>query len=63
MWWDHLKKDKNLDEKRILWKQFKGYFEEKKIFEHCYERKMKEFFEIKLGSMTMEEYEKRFFEC
>jgi hypothetical protein len=30
--------------------------------EHYYERKMKEFFELKLGSMTMDEYEKRFFE-
>jgi hypothetical protein len=29
---------------------------------HYYERKMKEFFELKLGSMAMDEYEKRFFE-
>jgi hypothetical protein len=32
------------------------------LFELYYERKMKEFFELKLGSMTMDEYEKRFFE-
>ena len=34
------------------------------MFEHYYEKKMKEFFELKLGSMTMDsyEYEKRFFE-
>jgi hypothetical protein len=32
------------------------------LSEHYYERKMKEFFELKLGTMTMEEYEKRFFE-
>jgi hypothetical protein len=30
--------------------------------EHYYERKMKGFCELKLGSMTMDEYEKRFFE-
>jgi hypothetical protein len=32
------------------------------LFEHYYERKMKEFFELKLGSMTMDEYEKGLFE-
>ena len=30
--------------------------------EHYYEIKMKEFFELKLGTMTMDEYENRFFE-
>ena len=62
MWWDQLNQAKNLDEKRISWRQFKGYFQEKYFFEHYYERKMKELFELKLGTMTMEEYEKRFFE-
>jgi hypothetical protein len=62
MWWDQLKQAKHLDEKRISWRQFKGYFQEKYLSEHYYERKMKEFFELKLGSMTMDEYEKRFFE-
>jgi hypothetical protein len=32
------------------------------LSKHYYERKMKEFFELKLGSMTMDEYEKRLFE-
>jgi predicted AlkP superfamily phosphohydrolase/phosphomutase len=59
---DQLKKAKHLDEKRVSWRQFKGYFQEKYFSEHYYERKMKEFFELKLGSMTMDEYEKRFFE-
>jgi hypothetical protein len=62
MWWDQLKQSKHLDEKKVSWRQFKGYFQEKYLSEHYYERKMKEFFELKLGSMTMDEYEKRFFE-
>jgi hypothetical protein len=62
MWWNQLKKAKNLDEKMISWKQLKGYFQEKYLSEHYYERNLKEFFEIKLGTMEMEEYEKRFFE-
>jgi hypothetical protein len=30
--------------------------------EHYYDKKMQEFFELKLGSMTMEEYESKFLE-
>jgi hypothetical protein len=62
MWWDKLKKAKNLNEKMIRWRHFKGYFQDKYFSRHYYERKMKEFLESKLGTMTMEEYEKRFFE-
>jgi hypothetical protein len=32
------------------------------LSEHYYERKTKDFFELNLGSMTMDEYEKIFFE-
>jgi hypothetical protein len=32
------------------------------LSKHYYERKMKDLFELKLGIMTMDEYEKRFFE-
>jgi hypothetical protein len=62
LWWDQLKQAKNLDEKMISWRNFKGYFQEKYLSEPYYEMKMKELFELKLVSMTMEEYEKRFFE-
>jgi hypothetical protein len=62
MWWDQLKKSKNLDEKGISWRKFKGYFQEKYLSENYYERNMKEFFELKLRTMTMDEYEKLFFD-
>ena len=42
--------------------KIKGYFQEKYFSEHYYERKMKEFFELKFGTMRMEEYEKQFLE-
>jgi hypothetical protein len=32
------------------------------LFEHYYEVKIKDLFELKLGTMTMEEYEKQLFE-
>jgi hypothetical protein len=40
MWWDQLKQSKHFDEKRISWRKFKGYFEEKYLSEHYYERNM-----------------------
>jgi hypothetical protein len=56
MWWNQWKQVKHIDKKRISWKQFKKYFQEQYISEHYYDKKMQEFFELKLGSMTMEEY-------
>jgi len=39
-----------------------GIFPEKYLLEYYYEWKMKEFFELKLGSMTMDEHVIRIFE-
>jgi hypothetical protein len=41
MWWDQLKQAKHLDEKRISWRWFKGYFQEKYLSQHYYESNMK----------------------
>jgi hypothetical protein len=60
MWWDHIKLAKHLDEKKVSWEKFNGYFQEKYFSEHYYERKMKEFFEIKLENIKMDEYENIF---
>jgi hypothetical protein len=49
-------------EKYITWKEFKRYFEKKYLTKRYYDRKMKEFYEIKLGNMTIDEYERRFLE-
>jgi hypothetical protein len=62
MWWDHLVQVKHIREKYITWKEFKRYFEKEYLTKMYYDRKMKEFFELKLGSMTIDEYEQRFLE-
>ena len=49
----------HINEKRISWKQFKKTFQQKYLHEHYYKKKMEEFFELKLGSMSMEEYERK----
>jgi hypothetical protein len=60
MWWDQLKQVDHVDESRITWKQFKNYFQKEYLSEHFYDKKMQEFFELRLGRRTMEEYEKKF---
>jgi len=42
------------------WKKFKKYFYQQYLYEHYYDKK--NFFELKMGNMTMEEYEKKFLE-
>ena len=53
---------KHIKEKSVTWREFKKYFEKKYLTKRSYEKKMKEFFEFKLGSMTIDEYERRFLE-
>jgi hypothetical protein len=62
MWWDQLMKVHHIREKYITWKEFRRYFEDKYLTKRYYDRKMKDFFELKLGSMTIDEYERRFLE-
>jgi hypothetical protein len=62
MWWDQLVQVKHIREKDITWKEFKKYFEKKYLTKIYYDRKMKEFFELKMGSMTIDEYERSFLE-
>jgi hypothetical protein len=42
-------------EKYVTWKEFKKYFEKKYLTKRYYDRKMKHFFELKLGNMTIYE--------
>jgi hypothetical protein len=43
-------------------KEFKRYFEKKYLKKRYNDRNMKVFFELKLGNMTINEYERRFLE-
>ena len=62
IWWDELAQVKIINEDKITWRQFKKYFQHKYLFEHYYDRKIQEFFELIFENMTMEEYEKIFLE-
>jgi hypothetical protein len=62
MWWDQLVQVQHIVEKSVTWREFKKYFEKKYLTKRYYDNKMKEFFELKLGSTTIDEYERRFLE-
>jgi hypothetical protein len=50
----------HIKDKIVTWREFKKYFEKKYLTKRYYDKKMKDFFELKLGSMTIDEYERRF---
>jgi hypothetical protein len=62
IWWEQLVQVQHVREKNVTWREFKRHFEKKYLTKRYYDRKMKEFFELKLGSMTIDEYERRFLE-
>jgi hypothetical protein len=62
MWWDQFVQVQHIDDRKVTWREFKRYFQKKYLTKRYYDRKMKEFFELKLGSMTIDEYERRFLE-
>jgi hypothetical protein len=62
MWWDQLVKVQHIREKDITWKEFKRYFEKKYLTKRYYDINMKDLFQLKQGSMTIDEYEQIFLE-
>jgi hypothetical protein len=51
-----------IKEKSVTWREFKKYFEKKYLNKRYYDKKMKVLFELKLGSMTIYEYDRMFLE-
>jgi hypothetical protein len=62
MCWDHLVQVQHIRERDVTWKEFKKHFEKKYLSKRYYDKKMKELFELKLGNMIIDEYERRFLE-
>jgi hypothetical protein len=50
----------HIKENNVTLREFKRHFEKKYLTKSYYDKKMKDFFEIKLGSMSIDEYEKIF---
>ena len=60
IWWEHFRKVKKINERKIVWKQFQKYFKQKYLSDRYYDDKIKEFHELRLGQQTMEEYANKF---
>jgi hypothetical protein len=60
IWWEYLKNIKGVREEDLSWKQFEKYFWKKYLSERYFDEKAKEFYELKLGQLTMEEYVNKF---
>jgi hypothetical protein len=60
IWWEDLKNMKGVREEDLSWKRFEKYFQKKYLSERYFNEKAKEFYELKLGQLTMEEYVNKF---
>ena len=60
IWWQVIKRVKNLKEKYLTWRGFKKYFKMNFLSEQYYEERDEEFYELKLGSMSMKELSRKF---
>jgi hypothetical protein len=59
IWWEDLKNMKQILEKDLSWKNIE-YFKKKYLLEKYFDGKTKEFYELKLGKFTIDEYINKF---
>ena len=55
IWWQDIKRVKNVKEQYLTWRFFRKYFKRKFLSQQYYEERAKEFYELKLGSMSLKE--------
>ena len=60
IWWQDMKRVKNLKEKYLTWRFFMKYFKINFLSEQYYKERDKDFYELKLGSMSMKELSNKF---
>ena len=60
IWWQDIKRVKNLKEKYLNWRVFKKYYKRRFLSEQHYEDRAKEFYDLKLGPMSMKELSNKF---
>lgn len=56
IWWEDLKNFRAIDEKELTQDEFEKLFREKYLSEHYYDGKAREFYELKMGQLSNEEY-------
>ena len=59
-WWRYLNHTKKDELREIRWENFQNIFQEKYMSERFFDCKVKEFHELRMGSMTMDAFINRF---
>ena len=62
IWWENVKWVKDIRIDDLSWREFKRILWKKYLSKRYYDSKAKEFYELKMGSMTYEEYMTKFLE-
>jgi hypothetical protein len=62
IWWEDLRNVKGVHEKDLSWKQFEKYFRKQYLSEKYMDGKTKEFYELRLGQLTIDEFVNKFLE-
>ena len=52
IWWEDVKQVRDIRTEELSWHEFKRLFRKKYFSERYYDRKSKEFYELKMGSMA-----------
>lgn len=60
LWWEEIKVVHVINEKSISWDVFQKYFQNKYLTEQFYDNRAKEFHELRLGQLTIDEYVAKF---
>jgi hypothetical protein len=58
--WQDLKNVKGIHEEDLSWKHFEKKFKKKYLSEKYFDSKTKEFYELKLGQLIIEDYVNKF---
>jgi hypothetical protein len=54
IWWEDLNNLKGVRKEDLSWEQFEKYFQKKYLSEKYFDEKTKDFYELKLGQLTLE---------
>jgi hypothetical protein len=60
IWWQETKTINKVRSNKLTWKIFKKYFKQKYLTERYYDEKDKEFHDLKLGKMMIEDFVTKF---
>lgn len=60
LWWEEMKMIHAIDEKKLTWEDFQVKFKNCYLNERYYDDKAKEFHEIRLGQLTIDDFVTKF---